>query len=81
MAGKNKKRRPAELDLHQAVAAHAEAYRLAREWPTKCLSYHDAGRKAQAKAAEQKTRYWLAKTWVLQAQAADGMSQGGVPRN
>jgi hypothetical protein len=36
---------------------------------------------AQAKAAEQKTRYWLAKTWVLQAQAANGKSQGGVLRN
>ena len=26
MTGKNKKRRPAELDRYQAVAAHAEAY-------------------------------------------------------
>jgi len=81
MAGKSKQRRPAELDLHQAVATRAEACRLAHEWPTKCLSYRDAGRMAQAKAAEQKTRYWLAKTWVLQAQAANGKSQGGVLRN
>jgi hypothetical protein len=81
MAGKNKKRRPEELDLHQAVAAHAEAYRLAHEWPTKCLSYRNAGRKAQAKAAEEKTRHWLAKTLVRQAPATNGNSQGGVPRN
>jgi hypothetical protein len=81
MAGKNTKRRPAELDLHQAVAAHAEAYRLAHEWATKCLSYRDAGRNAQAKAAEEKTRYWLAKTLMLQAQAANGKSQGAVSRN
>ena len=81
MTGKNKQRRPAELYLYQAVSAHADAYRLAHESPTKRLSYRDAGRKAQAQAAEEKTRYWLAKTWVLQAQAANGKSQGGVLRN
>ena len=81
MAGKSKKRRPAELDLHQAVAAHAEACRLAHEWATKCLIYRDAGRKAQAKAAEEKTRYWLSKTLMLQVQVANGKAQGGVLRN
>jgi hypothetical protein len=81
MAGKNEKRRPAELDFHHAVAALAEAYRLAHEWATRCLSYRDAGRKAQARAAEEKTRYWLAKTLVLRAQSTNGKSQGGVPRN
>jgi hypothetical protein len=75
MAAKNK--RPAIRDFHKALGAHIGANRRTHEWAEKCLVYRQAGKTAQAKAAEQKARHWLRKVMVFEARAATGKPQGG----
>jgi hypothetical protein len=75
MAAKNK--RTAIRDFHEALGAHIEANRLAHEWAEKCLAYRQAGKTAQARAAEGKARQWLRKVIAFEAWAASGKPQGG----
>jgi hypothetical protein len=76
-AKNNKKRPPRGIDLHHSVAAHVEAHRLAYGWAAKCLVLREAGKTSQAKAAEDKARYYLAKAMVIEGKAAHGKPTGG----
>jgi hypothetical protein len=75
MAAKNK--RPAIHDFHETLGAHIEASQRAHEWAEKCSAYRQAGKTAQAKAAESKARQWLRKVIVFEARAVTGKPQGG----
>jgi hypothetical protein len=65
MAAKNK--RPAIPDIQGDFAAHVEANRRAHEWAAKCIVHREAGKTAQAKAAEQNARRGFARCccWKL----------------
>jgi hypothetical protein len=75
MAARNK--RPTIPDIQGDFAAHVEANRRAHEWAAKCIAYREAGKYAQAKAAEQKARHRLRQVIVLKTRAAFGKPVGG----
>jgi hypothetical protein len=77
MVAKNK-RLSAILDFQAAFTAHLDANRRAQEWTAKCLDHREAGKFAEANAAEQKARQWQKKALALEAQAAIGKPQGGT---
>jgi hypothetical protein len=74
-----RKTRHAHHDLHGALAAHVEANRRAYQWGMKSIELRQAGKIAQAKAAEAKAKHWLKKTLAIEAATAHGKPEGGRP--
>jgi AAA+ superfamily predicted ATPase len=54
------------------IGPYVKAHQRAYAWADKALGYRKAGKRALAKAAAQKARYWLCKVKLLGAQTASG---------
>jgi hypothetical protein len=77
-AAKTKRCAVTGYDLQNACAAHIEASANAHDWTEKCLALRQAGKAAQAKAAENKAKRWLRRMMVIERAANEGKAVGGA---
>jgi hypothetical protein len=73
----NKKRKARAFDIQILFGAHLAANTQAHSWAAKCIALREAGKTAEADAAERRARRWLKTALDLEGQAAIGKPQGG----